>query len=156
MRRVYNTRGIVMIKKIIGRTLSGISYGCFWMVGFSMIFNFMPDRTHFEAVMNNFTVQAIGSMLAGIGFILPTLIYDSEKLSRFVKVIIHLGIGVPLFIAVGFFLGWLPKDFGIGKTFLMIVSCIAISLVIWFGFYLYYKNESKLINKQLKNIEGKE
>ena len=145
-----------MIKKIIGRIFSGISYGCFWMVGYGMIFSFMQDRVHFEALMNNFTSQAIGSMLVGIGFVLPTLIYGSEKLSLFIKTIIHLGIGVPFFFAVGFFLGWLPKNLGIGNIFLMILSSIAISFVIWFGFYLYYKNEGKLINKQLKKIEGKE
>jgi hypothetical protein len=149
------TRGVNMIKKIIGRTLSGISYGCFWMVCYGMIFNFMQDKVHFEALMNNFTIQAIGSMLVGIGFVLPTLIYDSEKLSLFAKTIIHLGIGMPFFFAVGFFLGWLPKDLGIGNIFLMIVGCIAVSFAIWFGFYLYYRNESKLINKQLKKIEEK-
>jgi len=145
-----------MIKRIAGRVLSGISYGCFWMVCYGMIFNFMPDRTHFEALMGNFTIHAVGSMLVGIGFILPTLIYDSEKLSLFVKTIIHLGIGVPLFLAVGFYLGWLPKDLNMGKVLLMMMGCIAVSFVIWFGFYLYYKNESKLINKRLKKIEGKE
>lgn len=149
-------RGINMIKKIIGRTLSGISYGYFWMVSYGIISNFMPDKAYFEALMNNFTIQAIGSMLVGIGFVLPTLIYDSEKLSLFVKTIIHLGIGVSFFLAVGFFLGWLPKDLGMGSIFLMIVGCIAVFLAIWFGFYLYYKNESKLINKQLKKIYGKE
>jgi hypothetical protein len=149
-------RGIDMIKKIIGRTLSGISYGCFWMVCYCMIFNFMSDKTHFEFLMNNFTIQAIGSMLVGIGFVLPTLIYDSEKFSLFVKTIIHLGIGVPFFFAVGFYLGWLPKDLGMRSIFLMIVGCIAVSFAIWFGFYLYNKNESKLINKQLKKIEEKE
>jgi len=145
-----------MIKKIIGRTLSGISYGCFWMVGYGMIFNLMPERSHFDALMNNFTIQAVGSMFVGIGFVLPTLIYDSEKLSLFVKTIIHLGIGVPFFLVVGFFLGWLPKNPGIGNIFLMVVGCIAISFTIWFCFYLYYRNESKLINKQLKKMEGKE
>ena len=150
------TRGIDMIKKIIGRTLSGISYGCFWMVGYGMIFNLIPDKAHFESLMSNFTIQAIGSMLVGIGFVLPTLIYGSEKLSLFVKTIIHLGIGVSFFLAVGFFLGWLPKGLGIGSIFLMIMGCIAVFLAIWFGFYLYYKNESKLINKQLKKIYGKE
>ena len=144
-----------MIKKIIGRTLSGISYGCFWMVGYGIIFNLMPDKAHFESLMSNFTIQAIGSMLVGIGFVLPTLIYDSENLSLFVKTLIHLGIGVPFFFVVGFFLGWLPKDLGIGNIFFMILGCIVVSFVIWFGFYLYYKNESKLINKRLKNIEGK-
>jgi len=145
-----------MIKKIIGRTLSGISYGCFWMVGYGMIFNLIPDKAHFESLMSNFTIQAIGSMLVGIGFVLPTLIYDSENLSLFVKTIIHLGIGVPFYLIAGFYLGWLPKNLGIGSIFLMIAGCIAVSFVIWFGFYLYYKKESKLINKQLKNIEGKQ
>jgi len=145
-----------MIKKIIGRIFSGISYGCFWMVGYGMIFNFMADKTHFEAMINNFTIQAIGSMLVGIGFVLPTLIYDSEKLSLFIKTIIHLGIGVTFFLVAGFYLGWLPKDLGIGSIFLIIAGCIAVSFVIWFGFYLYYKKESKLINKRLKKIEGKE
>ena len=145
-----------MIKKIIGRTLSGISYGCFWMVCYCMIFNFMSDKTHFEAIMNNFTNQAIGSMVVGIGFVLPTLIYDFEKLSLFVKTIIHLGIGVPFFFVVGFCLGWLPKDLGMGNIFLMVVGCIVVSFAIWFGFYLYYKSESNLINKRLKKIEEKE
>jgi hypothetical protein len=145
-----------MIKKVIGRTLSGISYGCFWMVGYGMIFSLMQDRSHFEALIGNFTIQAIGSMLVGIGFVLPTLIYDSEKLPLYVKTIIHLGIGVPFFFAVGFYLGWLPKDLGMGSIFLMVAGCIAVSFAIWFGFYLYYKNESTQINKRLKKIEGKE
>ncbi|MDR0474967.1 MAG: DUF3021 domain-containing protein [Treponema sp.] len=145
-----------MIKKIIGRILSGISYGCFWLVFFGIIFDFVPDKIHYEAIMSNFTMQAIGSMFVGIGFVLPTLIYDSEKLSLFIKTIIHLGIGIPIFFVIGFSLGWLPKNISMGSIFFIIVSCITVSFVIWFGFYLYNKNESILINKQLKKIEEKE
>ena len=52
-----------------------------------------------------FTKMAVGSILVGLGFGVPTVVYHNEKLPQPIKVIIHMGIGCVIYTVVAFILG---------------------------------------------------
>ena len=98
--------------------------------------------------------MAIGSMVTGIAFYVPALVYQNEKLSKGLQVLIHMGIGLVTYISVGLYVGWIPLQAGAWAITGTIVSAVVVSFLIWFGFYLYYRLEAKRINAKLKEKQG--
>lgn len=142
-----------MMKKIMLYILRGIGMGCafFTLSGiiFDIIFkgSFLLDHWYY-------TKMTIGSMITGVAFYVPALVYQNEKLSKGLQVLIHIGIGLLTYISVGCYVGWIPLQAGAWAVVGAIVSVVAISFLIWFGFYLYYKKEAKRINAKLKEKQG--
>ena len=101
-----------------------------------------------------FTKMAIGSMITGIAFYVPSLVYQNEKLSKGLQVFIHMGIGLVTYISVGLYVGWIPLQAGAWAITGTIVIAVVVSFLIWFGFYLYYRQEAKRINAKLKEKQG--
>ena len=141
-----------MLRNIMKRTLGGMSYGCFWFVGLGII----SEIFHFDAVKDgltsNFISQGFGSMIVGVGFVVPTIVYESEKLSTPVKMLIHLGIGFSIYFPFAVGLGWIPVNLRFLNTLILALIIVAFSIIIWFCFYLYYSSERKRINDRLKTI----
>ena len=101
-----------------------------------------------------YTKMAIGSMITGIAFYVPSLVYQNEKLSKGLQVFIHMGIGLITYISVGLYVGWIPLQAGAWAIAGTIVIAAVVSFLIWFGFYLYYRQEAKRINAKLKEKQG--
>ena len=114
-----------------------------------LIISFSEGKIYFTA--NEYLKQLICSAVVGIAFALPTLIYENEKLSQGIKCLIHLGIGFIIYFITAFIAGWLPISLGIGIVISSVLIIIALSFVIYFFFWLYYKNEAKKINQKIKN-----
>ena len=47
-----------------------------------------------------YTKMALGSILVGLGFGVPTVVYNIEKIPQPIKVIIHMGIGCVIYTVV--------------------------------------------------------
>lgn len=141
------------MKKITLHILRGIGLGCVFFTFTGIIFDiifkgsFLLDHWYY-------TKMAIGSMITGIAFYVPSLVYQNEKLSKGLQVFIHMGIGLLTYISVGFYVGWIPLQAGGWVVAVAIVSAVVISFLIWFGFYLYYRLEAKRINEKLKEKQG--
>ena len=145
------------VKKILGRAASGIAYGCTWLVVVGIIL----DRFGIAIGVSDpngiytasFIEQALFAMLVGAAFVLPTLIYENERLSTAVKVVVHMAIGFGFFIPVGIRLHWFPAgDISAGQAAVWVLVIAAVSFVVWMCFFLYYRRESLAINQKLKEI----
>ena len=94
--------------------------------------------------------MAVGSILVGLGFGVPTVVYHKENLPLPIRVIIHMGIGCAIYTAVAFAVGW----FGGSATFVqgLIIAGIqlAVAFIIWFCFMRYYRKEAKEMNDKKK------
>ena len=134
------------MKKIILYILRGIGLGCVFFTLSGIIFDiifkgsFLLDHWYY-------TKMAIGSMV-------PALVYQNEKFSKGLQVLIHMGIGLVTYISVGLYVGWIPLQAGAWAITGTIVSAVVVSFLIWFGFYLYYRLEAKRINAKLKEKQG--
>ncbi len=137
------------MKKFLGRTFLGIAWGCTINCLIMLIISFSEGKIYFTA--NEYLKQLICSAVVGIAFALPTFIYENEKLSQGIKCLIHLGIGFITYFINAFIAGWFPVGVDIGIVISSVLIMIALSFVIYFFFWLYYKNEAKKINQKIKN-----
>ena len=137
------------MKKIILYILRGIGLGCVFFTLSGIIFDIIFKGSF---LLNHwyYTKMAIGSMITGIAFYVPSLVYQNEKLSKGLQVFIHMGIGLVTYIYVG----WIPLQAGAWAIIGTIVIAVVVSFLIWFGFYLYYRQEAKRINAKLKEKQG--
>jgi hypothetical protein len=100
-----------------------------------------------------FTKMVIGSAIVGIGFGVPTVVYNSEKLPMPVKVLIHMGPGCVIYTIVAYAVGW----FGGSATPVQGLAIAGIQLVvafiIWFCFNTYYRKEAKQMNEKIQAMK---
>lgn len=141
------------MKKHLKNTLMGISWG----LTFNMIFLVIAVAINADFLKNisqyNFIKYAICSVIIGIGFHLPSVIYDKPNLSLPVKSIIHLGIGFVIYLIVAFYAGWIGAGYGAIATIIFIAISIVFTLLIYVCFYMYHKKEADIMNNKIKEIE---
>lgn len=90
-----------------------------------------------------YTKMAVGSIIVGLGFGLPSMIYEKEEIPYAMQVLFHLGIGCAILLITGYLVGWFTD-------FVSIFVEMGISIFIWIGFDRHYRKEAKKINQQLK------
>lgn len=144
-----------MIKLVITYIFYGISLGCTFFVIMCLSFSVGGGDEFLEQIFEDFARQSMGAMAVGIACGGTAVVYQFERLSGLVKVMIHFCVGMGVFYPVAISLGWIPffPD-RIMTTVLQFLSSCCIFMVIWFGFYLFNRNEAKRINERIKEIEG--
>ncbi len=142
-----------MIKKIFSYIGIGIALGCVLFTINCMILFLIGGANFLEPIVNNYLNQVLGSILVGIAFAVPSLIYDSDKITIGKKVLFHMIIGFMVYFPLAFYFKWIPLNKGFKIIVFYILLAFTISLFIWIGFYYYNKGEAKLINKKLKEVQ---
>ena len=96
-----------------------------------------------------FTKMALGTLVVGLGFGLPALVYEREQLSLPVQIMIHMGNRVYWSCCLPHGLvGWIPREQGFLGIAKIAAEQLLIAFGIWFGFYL---NQKKLAQKMNQN-----
>lgn len=137
------------MNKIIKLSISGITIGCtiFTIIGIMInIFN----SGNFELLDWSFTKMAIGSMIVGMGFSIPSLVYESQKISLLLKILIHMGSGSVIMLITSFMVGWIPLSLGLFISISIVLSMFITAFIIWLCFFTYYKKQAQKINKKIK------
>lgn len=140
------------MKKYLKNTLMGISWGLtvnmvFLVVAVAVNADFLKSISQYD-----FIKYAICSVIIGIGFYLPSIIYDKPNITLPLKATVHLGIGFVIYLVTAFFAGWIG-GYGAIATFISIAISILFTLLIYMCFYLYYRKEAVVINKKIKEIQ---
>lgn len=142
------------VKLFVKYILSGISLGCTSFVIMCLSFYVGGGEEFLREVFEDFGRQSAGAMLVGIACGGTAVIYQFERFSVMVKTIIHFCVGMGVFYPVALLLGWIPfYPDRIGYTVLQFLVSCCIFMVIWFGFYLFNRNEAKRINERLREME---
>ncbi len=107
---------------------------------------------HGQFVLENygFSKMAAASLLIGLGFALPSGIYDHQRLPFGLKVLIHMGIGCGILLLSACLAGWIPVQAGLAAILWAAGAEIAVAFLIWLGFYLYYRQQTAKINRRIK------
>ena len=108
---------------------------------------------HFSLENYTFTKMVLGSALVGLGYGVPTIIYRKESLPLPIKVIIHMGIGTAIYIAVACAVGWIGGSATVGQGILIGAIQLAVAFVIWFVFSTYYRNQAKKMNEKIQEMK---
>lgn len=95
------------------------------------------------------TKMILGSVGVGLGFGLPAVVYESEKIPYIMQGIIHLGIGCAVLIVIAFLVGWIPVSAGPVVIAAAVMVEIVMAVLLWKLVSLYYKKEAEKINKKL-------
>lgn len=139
-----------MVKKIAGNFIKGIMCGCFIMSIYLLISLGFADDRSMTISFNGYLKQVICSSIVGIGFFVPSVIYEVDKVSRGFQVLFQLGIGFIIYFIAGFNAGWIPTQYGVMQVVYTVIGMMLISLIIWFGIYMYYKKQAIAINRKIK------
>ena len=100
-----------------------------------------------------FTKMVAGSAIVGIGFGVPTVVYNSEKLPTPVKVLIHMGIGCVIYTIVAYAVGWFGGAATPVQGLVIAGIQLAVAFVIWFCFMRYYRKEAKQMNEKIQAMK---
>ena len=99
-----------------------------------------------------YTKMVIASVIVGLGFGVPTMVYKSDKLPMPVKVLVHMGIGCIIYTIVAFSVGWLGGAASVTQGILIACIKLAVAFIIWFCFMRYYRKEADEMNKKIKSM----
>ncbi len=142
------------VQLVLKYLLYGISLGCTFFVVMCLSYSLFGGEDLLTMIFKDFTRQSIGAMLIGIACGGTSVVYQFERPSAFLKVIIHFCVGMCVFYPAAIYLGWIPffPDRKILTVLQFLFSC-GIFMIIWFCFYLFNRNEAKRINKRLRELE---
>ncbi|MCL2350448.1 MAG: DUF3021 domain-containing protein [Defluviitaleaceae bacterium] len=141
-----------MIKLILKYLMIGIAAGCIFFVG-NIIFHDSTDSGRLHIFLSNPAADAIGFIVVGIGFFGGGFVHEIERLRFSLKVIIHIIIGISLFLIVSLSLGWISLE----NRFDLIISIgmnVVILLVVWTALYFWDKKEIRRANRALKERDS--
>ena len=100
-----------------------------------------------------YTKMVIASVIVGLGFGVPTMVYRSDKLPVPVKVLVHMGIGCIVYTIVAFSVGWIGGRASVLQGILIACIQLAVAFVIWFCFMRYYRKEADEMNKKISSMK---
>lgn len=138
------------MRKIISSVAIGISWGftilvLIMAVGVSVNPDFLANIEPHTFVAK----YVVCSAITGLGFSVPSLIYENERLSRGLQVLFHLGIGFVVYIPTAFYAGWIPTEFGFVAVAVSLMISVVFALLVWFCFSLYFKKQAKIMNEKI-------
>lgn len=156
LRSIWDYKEVIAMKNVVKDLLKStvISIGmaltifCLICVVFDIIYG-----GNFSLEGYRFTKMVIGSAIVGLGFGLPSIVYNSEKLPQPVKVIIHMGIGCAIYTAVAFAVGWFGVSTSLIQRLIIAAIQLAVAFIIWFCFMRYYKKEAKKMNEKIQSMK---
>ncbi|MGX8773713.1 MAG: DUF3021 domain-containing protein [Bacillota bacterium] len=139
------------MKKVFKKIYSGIAMGCFAFV--AMIF----IASVFAGGGNTFFASKTGDELLtlaacfiviSIGFYVPSLIYDNEKMALWLRTLTHMLIGTVVYLFTAYFAGWMKAGFG--EALLYVLLALGIAALIWLCIFFSIKGQAKRINAKIK------
>ncbi|MCM1118896.1 MAG: DUF3021 domain-containing protein [bacterium] len=143
-----------LVKLVVKYILSGISIGCTFFVIMCLSYFVVGGETLLLPIVRDFARQSMGAVIVGIACGGTAVVYQFDRPSGIMKIVIHFCVGMGVFYPTGIYLGWIP--FFPDRIFLTILqflfSCV-IFVGIWFCFYLFNRNEAKRINQRLRELE---
>lgn len=99
-----------------------------------------------------YTKMVIGAIVVGIGFSVPAVVYESERLSYGIKVLVHMGTGCIIMMITGFAVGWIPKENGIAACAAVIAGQLVTAAALWAYYKWHYVQMAKKMNERIEKM----
>ena len=100
-----------------------------------------------------YTKMIAGCLIIGMGFGIPSIVYQNERLPMPIRVIIHMGIGCIVYTIVAYAVGWMGGAATIGQGILIAAIQLGVAFIIWFFFMKYYRAEAKKMNDRIQAMK---
>ena len=128
----------------------GMALAIFCIVG--IIFD-VSYAGKFSLENYGFTKMVIGSALVGLGFGIPTVVYNKDSLPMPIRVVIHMGIGCVIYTVVAYSVGWIGGSATILQGILIAAVQLVVAFIIWFCFMCFYRKEAKKMNEKIQAMK---
>jgi len=128
----------------------GIAMAVFCIIG--IVFD-IRYQGNFSMHDYSFTKMVLGCVIIGLGFGVPSIIYDHESIPRPVQILIHMGTGCIIYTITAFSVGWIGDTTDPLKVILIVAGQLALAFLIWICFMVYYRKEAKLMNERIKAMK---
>lgn len=141
-----------MFGKILKNVFGGIAWGCTISTVIFMVGVALNGESWLLTSPRGFIAQCVASMIVGIAWVVPSMVYENERLSLAQQTLIHFSIGFVVYFPAAIYMGWIPSSGSIGQIITEILFIILGSVAVWFGFYCYYRHLAKRINERIRKI----
>ena len=108
---------------------------------------------HFSLDHYEFTKMVVGSVLVGLGFGIPSVVYSKDSLPIPLRVVIHMGIGCTVYTIVAYAVGWIGGSASIGQGIVIAAIQFGVAFIIWFLFMRYYRAEARKMNEKIQAMK---
>ena len=139
-----------ILKDIIKSTVISILASTFIFVIVGLVFDQVGKGT-FSLTEYKFTKMVIACIITGLGFGVPTFLYNMENIPVPLASVIHLGIGFTIYFVAASRVGWIPREAGVVASVSTIAGVIVVGMIIWICFLKYNKELAEKMNKALDN-----
>ena len=136
-----------MIKLFAKYLWIGTAYGCIYFVA-NLISYDLFDFVLIPYILERPAANALSIIVICIGLFSCGIIYEIERLGFALKLVIHIAIGVSLFLIVAFNIGWLSTDNPIDIVFNIVFNA-SVVFAIWIVSYYRDRRRVQKINKMI-------
>lgn len=136
------------MKKFIGRSFMGIFFGGFLAVLFTNLYILFGDIEMIDGSL--FLKNSLGSIFCGWFFTVTPLYFENKKLKLSQQTALHFLTVMILYFILALTIGWIP--FNLTSILLMLFIALAVYAIFWVAFYLYFKNQARKLNGDLKKL----
>lgn len=143
-----------IIKDIMKRAAIGIGMALtiFGIVG--IVFD-AKYGGEFHLQNYQFTKMVAGSILVGLGFGVPSVVYSWENVPMAIRILLHMGIGCVVYTLVAWWAGWIGAEASIQRGMIAIALQLSAAFLIWFLFMLHYRKNVKRLNEKIQELKEK-
>jgi len=125
----------------------GTAYGCLYFVA-NLISYDLFDFVLIPYILERPTANALSIIAISIGLFGSSIIYEIERLGFALKLVIHIAIGVSIFLIVAFNIGWISTDNPTAIVLNIIFNASIVS-AIWIVSYFRDKKRAQRINEMI-------
>ena len=140
-----------MIKDLVKNTVISIGMAMAFFCFAGTIFDIIYKGT-FYLENYQFTKMVIGCIIVGLGFGMPSIVYQIDSLPIPIRALIHMVIGCIVYTIVAYSVGWLGDIANIGQGILILVLQLVIAFILWFLFWKHYRKEAKRLNDRIQTL----
>lgn len=139
------------MKNLLKKICSGIGTGCFAFVATLFIAPIFAGgaNAYFAAKTGEeLQLSALCFIIISLGFYIPSMIYENERLALWLRTLIHMVIGTIVYLLTAYFAGWMKTDFA--GVVIQLLIALGAAAIIWICIFLYIKIQAKKINQKMK------
>ncbi|MEH7238027.1 DUF3021 domain-containing protein [Bacillus sp. JJ1562] len=136
------------MKKMLFRSMLGIFFGSFVAVLTTNLLYLFGGIEMIEGSL--FFKNSIGFILCGWFFTVAPSYFEIRKLKLYQQTILHFFTVLILYLIIALTIGWI--SFTIKGVLLILIIAIIVYAIFWTAFYLYFKNQARNLNADLKKL----
>ncbi len=136
------------MKTFIIRSFIGIFFGGFIAVLTTDLFILFGGNQMIDGTL--FLKNSVGSILCGWLFTVSSMYFENRNLKLYQQTILHFLTVTILYLILALTIGWIPFTFV--NILLAILIAIVVYTIFWIAFYLYFKNQARKLNEDLRKL----